>query len=379
LFNFPYGNLKFNIPSNQNISFINNGDGEIMKILETGGIQLSQPLKMFDNVKINMGDSSDFQIWHDGTSTNTILTGAGRDLVFKSETTSAFNYKFQDHNNVDLLKITGAGVVSIPSFSTANRILATTGTSGQLAASLAYATTADANTIAQRDSGGNLTASTLTSTFRTDATTSAATDPCMFATALHASYADTVIKIESARAGSAAFNFWKAHSQGDGNARAYLTGVGQLYIDGSVNSPADIAEYFESTDATALTVGRTVVLDGGKVRYYNAATDATTDIIGVVRPKSSGNGVMLTGNAYSLYWSQKFLTDDYDAVILNGVGEWSKNPSFDPNATYIPREQRNEWNLIGMLGQIKIMNGQTINPRWILMNVGTNTTKYLVR
>jgi hypothetical protein len=377
--NFPYGNLNFNIPSNQNIRFINNGDGEIMKIKETGGLEVSQPIKMFDNVKINMGDSSDFQIWHDGSTTNNILTGAGRDLVFKSETTSAFNYKFQNHSGTDLFKITGAGVVSIPSFSNANRVITTTGSAGELTSGIAYDTANTANAIVQRDSNGDFVANQINSAYRMNATTAAATDPCIFATGLHASYASTVMKLESARSGSAAFNFWQAYSQGDTNSRAYLTGVGQLYIDGSVNSPADIAEYFESTDASALTVGRTVILSGGKVRYYNAATDTTDQIIGVVRPKGPGNGVMLVGNAYSMYWSQKFLTDDYDAVILNGAGEWTKNPSFDPDAVYVSRENRNEWNLIGLLGQIKITNGQTVNPRWMLMSSGSVASKYLVR
>jgi len=378
-FNVTGGNLWFKQSSGKNIEFFNSSNASIVKLVETTGVEFSKHVYIKDSSSLRLGDAADFQIWHDGSTTNYILTGQGRDLVFKSEGVNTFNYKFQNHNNVDLLSISGAGDIRIPGFSTANRIITTSGTSGLLAASLAYATTADANSIAQRDSGGNLTASTLTSSFRTDAKTSASTDPAMFARALHASYADTIVKIESVRSGSGAFNYWKAHSQGDDNARAYLTGDGQLYIDGTVNSPADIAEYFESTDATAFTVGRTVILSGGKVRYYNAATDTTDQIIGVVRPKGSGNGVMLVGNAYSMYWSQKFLTDDYDAVILNGAGEWTKNPSFDPNATYVPREQRTEWNLIGLLGQIKITNGQTVNPRWILMTSGTVASKYLVR
>lgn len=371
-----------NLASGVAVDFKNASNASVFKIQENGGMEVSQPMKFMDSVKINLGNSSDFQLWHDGSTINTILTGAGRDLVFKSETTSAFNYKFQDHNNVDLFKITGAGVLHVPSFSTGNRVITTTGSAGELTASLAYATAADANSIVQRNGTGDITAATVTATTKVSASNTISNEAPCFVTASHASFVDVVNKLETVRAGSSAFYYLQAWSQNDSDPKFRVRGDGVISADsGTITSPADIAEYFESTDATALTVGRTVVLDGGKVRYYNAGTDTTDQIIGVVRPKGSGNGVMLTGNAYEARWNQKYQTDDYDAVILksDGSGEWALNPAYDPNEEYIPREQRNEWNLIGLLGQIRITNGQTMNPRWVLMSSGSVASKYLVR
>lgn len=164
--------LDLNLGSSRLFNIKNVANNSIFTVQENGGITCSQPIYLNDAITLNFGNSNDFQLSHDGYTTNNILTGAGRDLVFKSETTSAFNYKFQDHAGTDLFKITGAGVISIPSFSTANRILSTTGTSGQLAASLAYDTANTASAIVQRASDGGISVGNITtaggvSTFNT--------------------------------------------------------------------------------------------------------------------------------------------------------------------------------------------------------------------
>jgi hypothetical protein len=56
------------------------------------------------------------------------------------------------------------------------------------------------------------------------------------------------------------------------------------------------------------------------------------------------------------------------------------NPDYDPTQEYIPRENRPEWNIIGLLGQVPIKAGETVNPRWILMKaISSNTNLYLIR
>ena len=176
-----------------------------------------------------------------------------------------------------------------------------------------------------------------------------------------------------------------------------LSQNGNLNIDGNYGSGGvDYAEYFESTDGTVIPVGTTVVLDNGKVR---AATDSETPI-GVIRPKTSGTSV--TGGVNQTNWQGKYLVDDYDGRLMesavhctwtdsNGDNQqcWKDrpptgvtipsdavettrdrpklNPLFDESKTYVPRSERDEWNCVGLLGQIPITKGQPTSANWIKM------------
>jgi len=206
-----------------------------------------------------------------------------------------------------------------------------------------------------------------------------------------------------------------------GGASFRVQGNGNTYADGVYSSAgADYAEYFESTDGKEIPVGSTVVLDNGKVRKA-IITDALTTIIGVVRHKNTSD-IVTIGNTFEDYWSGKFEKDVWGCAttesftgytwsevdektgeskvvshhsdrIPNGVvvpenktsttgsrKKWSA--SFDPNAAYVPRSQRPEWLVIGLLGQIPVKNGEIVNSNWVLMgNIGDGTVakKYLVR
>ena len=184
-----------------------------------------------------------------------------------------------------------------------------------------------------------------------------------------------------------------------------LSQSGNLNIDGSYsNSGVDYAEYFESTDGSAIAIGTTVVLEDGKVR---AATSSETPI-GVIRPKTSGTSV--TGGVNQLNWQGKYLVDDYDGQIMesavhctwtddNEVNQqcWKDrpptgvtipsdavettrerpklNPLFDESKTYVPRSERDEWNCVGLLGQIPITKGQPTSSSWIKMKDKTSTVE----
>ena len=186
-----------------------------------------------------------------------------------------------------------------------------------------------------------------------------------------------------------------------------LSQAGNLNIDGSYsNSGVDYAEYFESTDGSVIPVGTTVVLDNGKVR---AATSSETPI-GVIRPKTSGTSV--TGGVNQLNWQGKYLVDDYDGQIMesavhctwtdaNGDNQqcWKDkpptgvtipsdaeettmdrpklNPLFDESKTYVPRSERDEWNCVGLLGQIPITKGQPTSSNWIKMKDRSATVELL--
>ena len=183
-----------------------------------------------------------------------------------------------------------------------------------------------------------------------------------------------------------------------------LENDGDLRIDGSyATGGLDYAEYFESTDGSAIPVGTTVILDNGKVR---AATGSETPI-GVIRPKTSGTSV--TGGQNEFKWQGKYLTDDYDGILVENAtfctweqdGEskqcWKDrpptgetiptgavektlerrklNPSFDKSKTYVPRSERAEWNCVGLLGQIPITKGQPTASNWIKMKERSSTVE----
>lgn len=185
---------------------------------------------------------------------------------------------------------------------------------------------------------------------------------------------------------------------------------GNGYIDQTWhNGGADYAEYWESTDGTRLDVGKTVVLDGNKVRYYNAEIDTVDDIFGVTRPRTDeGGSAGVIGNAQWSYWKGRYKTDDFGRWIkgdrvrlewedsdnpnndrLAAEGKYSyyedeipegvtppadavrtveqvriPNDDFDPTLEYVSREDREEWQVIGLIGQIPILATETVNPKW---------------
>ena len=240
-------------------------------------------------------------------------------------------------------------------------------------------------------------------------------------------------QINRAATTSYKFAYWMAIS----DIEFKLDGDGNAYADGSWNgSGADYQEYFESQLGAAAEVGRTVVLDGGQIRYYNAATDSADDIMGVTRPEADNKNSAVVGNLAWNHWTDKYLTDDWgvyereditayqwevkenetDTGVTHTVHQYSNlwhyshgdvseyvpvgsvtipadavqttdnvrklNPAFDPaqEENYQSREDRDEWWLIGLLGQIQIKAGEPTNPRWIKMkDISANVELWYVR
>ena len=202
--------------------------------------------------------------------------------------------------------------------------------------------------------------------------------------------------------------------------------------DGAYTTPAaDYSEFFESTTGVASERGRAVVLDGDKIRYYNSATDELDSIIGVTRPKEEGGTVGFIGNNAWNHWQGKYLTDDWGVYIYETVTVWewsvevatrsetgtayesethsayerdelAKDPNWTPPAgavsssqsvrklnpdydesldsSYQPRDSRDEWWLIGLLGQVPVKAGEPVNPRWIKMkDISAAVEYYYIR
>ncbi|MGC0052740.1 peptidase G2 autoproteolytic cleavage domain-containing protein [Brucella pituitosa] len=56
------------------------------------------------------------------------------------------------------------------------------------------------------------------------------------------------------------------------------------------------------------------------------------------------------------------------------------NPAFDANRAYTSREGRPEWDIVGLMGKLRIRKGQPVNSRWIKMrDVSDTVEEWLVR
>jgi len=251
----------------------------------------------------------------------------------------------------------------------------------------------------------------------------------LYCTGYNNSYTNAVIATQVQRSANAAYSFFDGYS-GLSDLEFRLYGDGNGKCDGAwTGGGADYAEYFESANGQALTLGATVVLDGNKVREATDQ-DPASAIIGVVRPKEPSKASAMIGNAAWNKWAKKYLTDDFDRYIMedHDVVEWEEtitdeegktstkqhsyeshnipagvtvpadavrkthddkgnkfqhyklNPAWDKDAEYVNRENRPEWNIIGLLGQVKILKGQPVGDRWIKMrDVSATVEEWMIR
>ena len=227
------------------------------------------------------------------------------------------------------------------------------------------------------------------------------------------------------RSNSSAYVMLGIYSGNDGNSiaadREFLVrGDGQVYADGSFNGGgADYAEYFEWADSNSNNEDRrgfSVVLVGDKIRKATSQ-DSPDLIIGVVSANPS-----VVGDAQYDKWKDKYVRDEFGDYIRDphNVVEWTDNDGkhyiyregsvpedvdvppnattssvdsngnqyehrrlnvdYDPNIPYVPREDRPEWDAIGLMGKLRIRKGQPIGTRWIKMrDVSETVEEWLVR
>jgi hypothetical protein len=129
-----------------------------------------------------------------------------------------------------------------------------------------------------------------------------------------------------------------------------------------------------------------VVLAGDKVRPATAHDDPNF-VIGAVSSNPS-----VVGDGGWNKWSGKYLRDEFGGYIMenyqvtdengNTVTQQRRklNPAYDPSIPYVSRENRPEWVTIGLMGKLRIRNGQPVHPRWIKMrDISQNVSEYLVR
>ena len=170
---------------------------------------------------------------------------------------------------------------------------------------------------------------------------------------------------------------------------------GNVYGSGATyNTGADYAEYFESVTGEALPFGTVVELEGKKIKECENPDNA----IGVIssNPTMVGNTEDGTADEWVGKYEKdiwgRYIMEDYTYEIADSIVEGKVtyktvtdkrpklNPNFDPNTLYTPRAERPEWNVVGLMGQIKVLKNQQIPSRWIKMeDINDDIALYLVR
>jgi len=210
-----------------------------------------------------------------------------------------------------------------------------------------------------------------------------------FQNSTNASFTGTILKQHAARAATSAYEFISCDSNHAATPDREFTirGDGNAFADGAWSGGgADYAEYFEWSDGNSDEDDRrgiSVVLDGEKIR---PAVDGE-DPIGVI----SGNPSVV-GDAAWNKWNGKYLRDEYgtyiqeDYEVINDEGETvvqqrrKLNPNYDPDQEYISREDRPEWDCVGLMGKLRIRKGQPTGSRWIKMrDISDSVEEWLVR
>ena len=167
--------------------------------------------------------------------------------------------------------------------------------------------------------------------------------------------------------------------------------TGDLAINGSlIQHASDYAECFEWYDGNPNKedrIGYIVTLEGNKIRF----ADSTDDILGII---SGTAGVI--GNAAELDWKDRYLTDEYGRIIYDEIeleqttcdpNDPEKeivetirrkvpriNPDFDSTLEYVPRTERPEWGVVGLMGQIYVRdNGLAVIGGYVTPTQGIAT------
>lgn len=142
---------------------------------------------------------------------------------------------------------------------------------------------------------------------------------------------------------------------GGNNFEVKSGGSGHVYARGYDTYGADYAEYFEWSDGNPEDddrMGLLVEFVGDKIVPAQGF-----DFIGAISARAS-----VIGNAYENYWHKKYVTDVFGRMMFDDDGKPLINPEFDENQVYIPRSQRPEWDVTGLVGRIIVCDNGHCEP-----------------
>lgn len=199
--------------------------------------------------------------------------------------------------------------------------------------------------------------------------------PSAFFHASSATFASQILRFDCNRTANSAWSYIVARSGNNTDTEFNLRGDGNGLCDGAwTGGGADYAEYFEWADGNLMNEDRrgySVSLVGDKIKI---ASEGDT-IIGVI----SGNPSAVGDSAWN-HWSGKYLRDDFGSYLKDDQGNRILNPNFSEEKEYVPRESRPEWSMVGLVGKLRVRNGQQIPTNWIkLKDISADVSEYLVR
>ncbi len=197
---------------------------------------------------------------------------------------------------------------------------------------------------------------------------------------MNTGYTGTGMLSTCERSASSAYFFFAAVSgrrvdNASGDTEFSVRGDGEVFADGgAINTGADYAEYFEWNDGNPSDedrVGYAVSLVGNKIKI----AESGEEVIGVI----SGNPSVV-GDAAWNKWQHKYLKDDFGRYSLDSNGHRQLNPDYDDSLEYQPREDRQEWDVVGLMGKLRVRVGQQTNSNWIkLRDISDTVEEWLVR
>ena len=189
---------------------------------------------------------------------------------------------------------------------------------------------------------------------------------------------NTLLQVDTFNSASANFQYLVCHS-GNGSAindiEFNLRGDANAYADGSWNGGgADYAEYFEWQDGNSSNedrIGHSVSLVGNKIKI----AESGETVIGVI----SGNPAVVGDTGWNK-WHDKYQKDDYGRYLRDESGDKLVNTDYEDTKEYVTREARKEWDIVGLMGKLRIKKGQQTGTNWIKMrDISASVEEWLVR
>lgn len=116
----------------------------------------------------------------------------------------------------------------------------------------------------------------------------------------------------------------------------------------------DFGEYFEWNDGNPNNedrVGYMVQLNEDKIEL----AESFKNCIGVI-----SDTCIITGGGCSFEWHNMYLRDDFGRELKDENGNSMINPEYNPDVEYISRDKRQEWDKVGILGQVHTRQDGTL-------------------
>ena len=137
-----------------------------------------------------------------------------------------------------------------------------------------------------------------------------------------------------------------------------VTQDGNAHVSGTVVTFvfSDFGEYFESTDGNPIPVGTPVRFAENSLKI--TPTSQGEEAFGVISDTAG-----YVGNGAEEEWVGKYVRENGKVVLESGQRKLS--PNFNSNQVYTPRSQRPEWNIVGLLGVVKVLKNAATGQRWI--------------